>query len=117
MCVASNIACDASTNAGDTAAGPATRAVEYSQGCHACGRSKFDLGVRHMKVCSVCRIARYCGRQCQLSNGEDHKIHCDLYVYAIGMALDNLTTDNPTLVAGGAIVEIWHPAPHQDTTP
>jgi hypothetical protein len=37
--------------------------------CDACGGAG-------SAVCSVCRQARYCGRECQRAHWEQHKLHC-----------------------------------------
>ena len=78
--------------------------------CHACGADKHVIGLRHMKACSACRTARYCGLDCQLRHWAKHTQQCSLYKYAIGLLLDELTETEPTLPARGTYVEVWPPS-------
>ena len=46
--------------------------------CAFCGKSKVDLGVRHMKMCSKCKLVRYCDVHCQTIHWyATHKHDCD----------------------------------------
>ena len=45
--------------------------------CVLCGKSKLDLGVRHMKMCARCKSVRYCDRRCQKAHWHvAHKHEC-----------------------------------------
>jgi len=47
--------------------------------CHHCGVEKERT---LLMVCSRCRIAQYCSRECQVAASSKHREDCDMFVYA-----------------------------------
>ena len=45
--------------------------------CHASGTAEQQIDLK----CALCRVARYCNRDCQTNHWKDHKAHC----YAFGV--------------------------------
>ncbi|KAL4458300.1 hypothetical protein ABPG75_013165 [Micractinium tetrahymenae] len=50
----------------------ATEDADFEQPtCSGCGKPSLEL-----RACSSCRLARYCGRECQLAHWKEHKAAC-----------------------------------------
>ena len=49
--------------------------VKGARMCQLCGKSA-AAKEKEFKKCSVCRLARYCSRECQLGDWKAHKKTC-----------------------------------------
>lgn len=52
------------------------RRLSHHRSCIECDKSELDLG-RPFKLCGRCKFIYYCSRECQLSNWQTHKEHCN----------------------------------------
>ena len=52
--------------------------ISFKKGsfCGRCRKSKEDLRLQSMRICSRCQIARYCSKECQRKDFQSHKVDC-----------------------------------------
>jgi len=76
--------------------------------CWECG-----INIKDCKICSSCSVARYCGRECQVSAWKGgHKAVCSQHKDVFGKMLENLRVADAAHEAG--IVDGFRPSAYQD---